>query len=209
MYRIGLTGGIASGKSTVAAMFAEAGAKVIDTDYIAHDLMAQGQPVYGQVLEAFGPEILASNGEIDRRVLGGLVFVDQAKRERLNQIVHPAVKASLRQIESQLKAQETQAGKNFLLVLVIPLLYEANMAHFVDKTIVVYCPDAVQKERLMARNNFTAEEAQARINAQLSIEIKAEKADQVIDNSRGVDFAREQLNWILGELTWDRYTAES
>jgi dephospho-CoA kinase len=212
MFRIGLTGGIASGKSAVATMLAEAGAKVVDTDLVAHQLMEPGQPVYAQVLAHFGETILAPDGQIDRRVLGGIIFADATQRDQLNQIVHPGVKDALRQLETELRAQETElaqsgAKKNFLLVLVIPLLYEVNMAHFVDKTIVVYCPEAVQKERLMARNGFSESEAQARIDAQLSIEIKAEKADEVIDNSRDLESTREQLNWILGELTWDPYTA--
>lgn len=206
MFRIGLTGGIASGKSAVATMLIEAGAKVVDTDLVAHQLMAPGQPVYEQLKAHFGAQVLAPDGQIDRRILGGIVFADADQREQLNQIVHPGVKAALRQLETDLRTEEASAKKNFLLVLVIPLLYEVNMAHFVDKTIVVYCPEAVQKERLMARNGFSEAEAQARIDAQLSIEIKAEKADDVIDNSRDLESTREQLNWILGELTWDPYT---
>ena len=207
MYRIGLTGGIASGKSAVARMLAEAGACVVDTDTLAHQLMAPGQPVYQAVVDAFGPEILALDGQIDRRILGARVFSHEADRLKLNQLVHPAVREGLRQAEAALRAQEAQQQKNFLLVLVIPLLYENNLAHLADQTIVVYCPEDVQKKRLMARNGFSAEEAEARIRSQLSIEIKAEKADEVIDNSQDLENTREQLNWILGELTWDRYTA--
>ncbi|PIQ29006.1 dephospho-CoA kinase [bacterium (Candidatus Blackallbacteria) CG17_big_fil_post_rev_8_21_14_2_50_48_46] len=208
MFRIGLTGGIATGKSVVAQMLEKQGAYVIDTDLLAHQLMEPGQPVYQAVVEAFGTEILsAPGGPIDRRILGARIFADDNLREQLNSLVHPAVKEALHQLETAIRAQEKDRNKNYLLVFVIPLLYEVNMAHFVDKTIVVYCPEAVQKERLMARNGFTPEEAEIRIRAQLSIEIKAEKADEVIDNSRDLENTREQLNWILGELKWDRYTA--
>lgn len=207
MIRLGLTGGIATGKTVVAEMLVAAGACVIDTDHLAHQLMLPGTPVYQAVVAEFGTEILRPDGQIDRRVLGARVFSDESARLRLNSLVHPAVQAELRRLEAELRARELLENRQYLLVFVIPLLYEVNMAHFVDKTIVVYCPEDVQKERLMARNGFTAEEAEARIRAQLSIEIKAEKADEVIDNSRDLENTREQLNWILGELKWDRYTA--
>lgn len=206
MIRWGLTGGIATGKSTVAKMLEAAGACVVDTDGIAHALMQPGTEVYQAIVNEFGHEILQPDGHINRRILGDKVFSDASARLRLNALVHPAVKAELQRIEAELRLRESLENRQYLVVFVIPLLYEANMAHFVDKTIVVYCPEDIQKQRLMARNGFTAEEAEARIRAQLPIEIKAEKADVVIDNSRDLENTREQLNWILGELKWDRYT---
>lgn len=211
MLRIGLTGGIATGKTLVAQYLQEAGAIVIDTDHIAHALMAPGGAAYSDVLRTFGQEILAQDGTIDRRALGALIFNDPSARERLNGLVHPHVKAEIKRLESEYQAQEAQQNKQFLLVVIIPLLFEVNMAHFVDITVVVYCPEDTQQERLMARNGWSAAEAQARIRSQLPIEDKVKKAEEVIDNSHDPELTREQVVVFLRELKnrfgWEPYHA--
>lgn len=211
MLRIGLTGGIATGKTLVAQYLQEAGAIVIDTDLVAHQLMAPGGAAYSDVLKTFGQGILAGDGTLDRRALGALIFNDAAAREQLNGLVHPHVKAEIKRLESEYLAQEEAQDRQFLLVVVIPLLFEVNMAHFVDITVVVYCPADVQQQRLMARNGWSPEEAQARMRSQLPIEDKVKKAEEVIDNSHDPDLTREQVVVFLRELKnrfgWEPYHA--
>ncbi len=209
MIRLGLTGGIASGKSTVAVLMAEAGAIILDADTIAHDLIAKGESAYDLILDAFGDSILDSVGQIDRRRLGSIVFGDEQAIKRLNAIVHPQVRAKLKAEEARYRSLEEAQGKNWLLVMMIPLLYESNLAHMVDKSVLVYCPANQQLERLMARNGFNQTEAEQRLAAQLPIETKVELADQVIDNSRDREYTRQEVKRVLGELSWDPFISES
>lgn len=209
MLRIGLTGGIASGKSTVGDMLQAAGAIVLDADAIVHDLLSPRGAAYDRVVQAFGPEILDSDREIDRRRLGSLVFGDEAARLRLNGLVHPLVREALKAAEADYRRAEAEVGRNWLLVMMIPLLFESKLRDYVDLAVVVYCPEAMQLERLMSRNGFSEPEARARIHAQLSIEAKVELADKVIDNSRDLAWTRQEVQRILGELTWDPYEPSS
>lgn len=209
MIRLGLTGGIASGKSTVAVLMAEAGAIILDADTIAHDLIAKGETAYDLVLEAFGDKILDSTGQIDRRRLGSIVFGDEQALKRLNAIVHPLVRAKLKAEEDRYRSQEQAVNQNWLLVMMIPLLYESNLAQMVDKSVLVYCPANQQLDRLMARNGFTQVEAEQRLAAQLPIEAKVELADEVIDNSRDREYTRLEVKRVLGELSWDPFVIAS
>ncbi|HEY9843103.1 MAG TPA: dephospho-CoA kinase [Candidatus Obscuribacterales bacterium] len=209
MLRLGLTGGIASGKSTVALIMQEAGAIVLDADGIVHDLMARGGAAYDQVVAAFGKEILDAQGNIDRRRLGNQVFSDEKARLRLNEVVHPLVREELKAAEARYRQAETAQGRNWLLVMMIPLLFESKLTSYVDRTVLVYCPEQRQLERLMSRNGFSAAEAQMRIKAQLSIEAKVGLADEIIDNSRDLAWVRQEVNRVLGELIWDPYEPAS
>ncbi|MGV3523565.1 MAG: dephospho-CoA kinase [Candidatus Sericytochromatia bacterium] len=205
MLRIGLTGGIATGKSTVGALMAAAGAIVVDADAVAHTVTAPDGEAYAGVVAAFGSDILQPDGHIDRVRLGARVFSDEQARLQLNQLVHPAVLERLRAEEARYRAEAETAGKNYLLVLMIPLLYETQLEQVVDQIVVVYCPPDVQLERLMSRNGLSREAAQQRLDAQLPIDEKAARADYLIDNSLTPAITRQNVNEFLGECIWEPY----
>lgn len=188
---IGLTGGLGTGKSTVASILKELGLTVIDADQIGHQLLRPGTGVYRQVLSGFGPEILKPNGEIDRRVLGKMVFNDPEKRRLLNGITHPAIKAQLRAEVDSLKAK----GEN--VVLEVPLLFEAKMEEEVDEIWVVSASGPTQMQRIMERNGMTTTEAQSRIKAQMSLAEKIAQADVVIKNEGTIADLRKQVETLL------------
>lgn len=193
--RIGLTGGIACGKSTVSNMLRERGALIVDADVIAREVVAPGEEAWQQIIDCFGKEILLENQEIDRAKLGSLVFTDEKARLKLNQIVHPAVR---KRMNEQAEAGE-KAGKE-LIILDIPLLFESKLEHLVEKIIVVYCPEEIQLERLMKRNGFTKEEAINRIHSQMPIEEKKKRGDFVIDNRGTIEETEKQVSSLYGEL---------
>jgi dephospho-CoA kinase len=189
---IGLTGGIASGKSTVAAMLRQLHMVVIDADEIARQVTAIDGEAYEPIIRAFGEDILQNDGTIDRLKLGSIVFHDENKRKLLNEIVHPVVRKKM----LQQKETYIQQGKQ-TVVLDIPLLFESRLEHLVDRIIVVYVNEEIQLERLMKRNGFSVEEATARIRAQLPLEEKIKKADAVIDNSGSIEETQQQLHDLL------------
>ncbi|OKO90805.1 dephospho-CoA kinase [Geobacillus proteiniphilus] len=193
---IGLTGGIASGKSTVSAMMRELGLPVIDADEAARAVVRPGEDAYRQIVAAFGPDILQTNGEIDRAKLGAIVFNDEEERKKLNAIVHPAVR---RKMLAEKEALVRSGAKT--VVLDIPLLFESGLTSWVDKVLVVYVDDDIQLRRLMARNGFTEEEARARIHAQWPLAEKMKRADAVINNNGTKEETRRQLLAILKQ--WD------
>jgi dephospho-CoA kinase len=193
---IGLTGGIASGKSTVTKMIRELGIPVIDADQVARDVVKVGEEAYTQIVATFGQDILQANGEIDRAKLGAIVFHNEQERKKLNAIVHPAVRRRM-MVE---KEEYVQSGAK-TIVLDIPLLFESELTHLIDKVIVVYVDDEVQLERLMKRNGFSKEEALARIRSQMPLREKVKKADAVINNNGTVEETKQQLLQILRE--WD------
>lgn len=193
---IGLTGGIASGKSTVTKMIRELGIPVIDADQVARDVVKVGEEAYTQIVATFGQDILQANGEIDRAKLGAIVFHNEQERKKLNAIVHPAVR---RRMMAE-KEEYVQSGAE-TIVLDIPLLFESELTHLIDKVIVVYVDDEVQLERLMKRNGFSKEEALARIRSQMPLREKVKKADAVINNNGTVEETKQQLLQILRE--WD------
>ncbi|MCM3210743.1 dephospho-CoA kinase [Bacillus licheniformis] len=192
---IGLTGGIASGKSTVAQMFQQCGITVVDADVIAKEAVEQGMPAYQKIAETFGEGVLLETGDIDRRKLGEIVFTNEEKRLQLNAIVHPEV----RKMMIKQRDEAIRAGERFV-VLDIPLLYESGLEHLTDKVIVVWVPMELQLERLMKRNRLNKDEALNRIHAQQSLDEKKKRADAVIDNSGSLKDTEAQLHQLLD--TW-------
>ncbi|GGE76824.1 dephospho-CoA kinase [Priestia taiwanensis] len=191
---IGLTGGIASGKSTVSTMLEEIGIPVIDADKIAKEVVEVGQEAYIKIVATFGEEILLPNGELDRLKLGAIIFNDAEKRKILNNIVHPAV----RECMNERKNRYLQAGEE-AVVLDIPLLFEGNLTNIVDKVLVVYVDEEVQLDRLMKRNDFTKEEALARIHSQMPLKEKVSRSDEAINNNGSLEETKKTLMVILGK----------
>jgi dephospho-CoA kinase len=174
MRRIGLTGGVASGKTTIANLFAAAGAVVLDTDVIAREVVEPGEPALAALVEALGDEILGTGGRLDRALLRRRVFGDETLRRTVESILHPAILAKLGR-------QAADAGGPYQ-VLVIPLLVESDLAGIVDRVLVVDCPVERQIERLMQRDGETREGAGAMLAAQVSREARLAAADDVIVN---------------------------
>lgn len=191
---IGLTGGIASGKSTVSQMIKEQGIRVVDADVIAKEAVAKGTPALQQIVQTFGEDVLLPNGELNRQQLGAIIFSDEEKRKQLNAIVHPEVrKEMLKQRDEGVSQQET------FIFLDIPLLFESQLESLVDRIIVVYTTPELQLSRLMNRNDLSEEEALNRIHSQQSLEEKCKKADRVIENTQDLAFIRKQLQNILND----------
>jgi dephospho-CoA kinase len=200
---VGLSGGIGSGKSTVAATFTELGACVVDADAIVHDLQAAGSPVLDELSDEFGPEIIAADGSLDRAALGDIVFRDPDARKRLGAIMHPKVGAEMMR---QLAAGRDSGAA--LVVLDVPLLFEGIRAGTgistqldLHSTIAVHVPPAMQLERQIARDGCTREEAQRRIDSQLPIDEKKQLADFVIDNAGTREETRDQVERLFARLT--------
>lgn len=189
---IGLTGGIASGKSTVSEMFRELSIPVIDADVIAREVVEQGKPAYNKIVEAFGTEVLQQDGELDRPKLGSIVFYNEEKRLQLNKIVHPAVREEMN-IQKELYIKKGVQA----VVLDIPLLFESKLTSLVDRVLVVAVTPNTQLNRLMKRNNFSEEEATARIQSQMPLEEKVKNADEVINNDGTIMGTKTQLQVIL------------
>lgn len=192
----GLTGGIATGKSTVAAVFEEAGARLIDADRIAREVVRKGTSAYRDIVAHFGMDVVCGDGEIDRRRLAAIVFNDPAAQRALEDIVHPQVKREVDRRVGEIRRQAPEA----IIILDIPLLFEAGMQAGLDAVIVVYAPERLQLERLMARDGLTEPEAVARIRAQMPIESKKALATRVIDNSGSREQTREQTLEVYRQL---------
>lgn len=193
---IGLTGSIATGKSTVSAMFRDLNIHVIDADQIAREVVEPGEKAYREVVDHFGESILQEDRTLNRQKLGSIVFADASKRVQLNNIIHPAIrKKMLEQRDALIKAEEK------CVVLDIPLLFESNLTNYVEKIMVVFVDEKTQLIRLMKRDNLTKEEALERINSQLPIKEKVDLADATIDNSGTVEHSLKQLKDILA--TWN------
>jgi len=202
----GLSGGIGSGKSTVAALLAELGARVIDADAIVHELQAPESPLLAELAEAFGSDILDASGALDRAALGAIVFRDAEARTRLGAIMHPRVG-----VEMMRRIATARDADVDLVVLDIPLLFEGMKAGTgisrqlaFDATVVVHVPEALQTERQVARDGCTSEEALRRIRAQLPIDEKRDMADFVIDNSGSREETERQVRDLYRRLTADR-----
>ncbi|WP_096202721.1 dephospho-CoA kinase [Bacillus sp. FJAT-45350] len=189
---IGLTGGIASGKSTISNLLKTYGIAVIDADQIARDVVEPGNDAYKQIVEHFGTEILETDGTIARKKLGTVIFNDPKERKTLNGIVHPAIRQKMRDE----KDRYFEEGEE-VVVYDIPLLFESDLRHMVDKTLLVYVDDNVQFERLLHRDQTTKEEAQSRINSQMPLTEKKSLADEVIDNNGTIEQTEAQLQAIL------------
>lgn len=178
MLVVGLTGGIATGKSTVARMLRARGAVVLDADALVHELQAPGTEVYRAILDAFGPDILAPDGTLDRQKLGARIFADPEARRRLEAIVHPPVMAELRRRVEALRRD----GRTRLCVVEAALLVEEGRRGIVDRVVVVTAPEAEQVARLRAKTGLGEEEAWRRVRAQLPAAAKARRADHVLVN---------------------------
>ncbi|MDP3890146.1 MAG: dephospho-CoA kinase [Nocardioides sp.] len=192
--RVGLTGGVASGKSTVAAMLAELGAVVIDADQLAREVVAKGTPGLAQVVEEFGPGLLGPDGELDRPAMGRLVFGDDAARKRLEAIVHPLV-------FERYAALEASAPEGAVVVHDIPLLAEAGRGAEFDAVLVVDVPREVQVERMLRDRGWTREDAESRIAAQATREDRLAIATHVIENTGTLEDLHERVAEVFESVT--------
>ncbi|MBB4824231.1 dephospho-CoA kinase [Sporosarcina luteola] len=191
---IGLTGSIASGKSTVAAMLRDKGYPIVDADEISKQVVEPGSPVLDEIIEAFGETIVLENGHLNRAKLGDLIFNNIERRQKLNGIIHPAVRKEM------LRQREEWVAKGASTVIMdIPLLFESRLQPFVDRILVVSVERELQKSRLMERNGFSEEEAESRISSQLSMELKERGADAVLNNNGTLEATEQQLDSILAE----------
>ena len=189
---IGLTGGIASGKSTVSTILKSMGLALIDADIIAREVVNVGAEAYHQIVETFGIEVLLPDQTIDRKKLGSIIFNDEEKRVLLNQIVHPAVrKKMIKEKERYLSNGEKT------VILDIPLLFESKLTKLVDRTLLVYVNSEVQLERLMKRDNLSQEDALARISSQMPLYEKINLADAIIDNNGTFEELEAQIHQLL------------
>jgi dephospho-CoA kinase len=189
---VGLTGGIASGKSLVGAMFVKLGAALIDTDVIAREVVAPGEPGLAAVIAEFGPGVVSPSGDLNRPALRSLVFADDARRQRLEAILHPLIR-------SRTRAKLAELAVPYALVAV-PLLVETSFGELVDRILVVDCPESLQLERLMRRDAIPKPEALAMLRAQIDRATRLKAAHDIIDNSGTTETTRRQV-----ELTHRRY----
>jgi dephospho-CoA kinase len=185
----GLTGPIATGKSTVSTILKDLGAFIVDADKVARDVVAPGMRAWEEIVRIFGKDILHAKGEIDRESLARIVFNDSTMRRMLEEIIHPDVMRVMDEEISSIKAGFPDA----VVILDVPLLIETGMHKGVSEVIVVYCPEDMQIMRLMIRDKISEEEALARVRAQISIEEKRRYASLLIDNSASVDETRKQV----------------
>lgn len=192
--RVGLTGGVATGKSTVSQMLSELGATVIDADAIARDVVARGTPGLDAVVAQFGTDMLDSNGNLDRPAMGRLVFGDASARRRLEAIVHPLVYERIVELEGQ-------APDDALIVHDIPLLAESGRADTFDAVVVVDAPPEVQIERMVRMRGWSEEDAIARLHAQASRADRLAVATHVIDNAGLLEALRTRVGELYTELT--------
>ncbi|MCU9614175.1 dephospho-CoA kinase [Caldibacillus lycopersici] len=185
---IGVTGGIATGKSTVSALIKEQGFTVIDADIAARQVVEPGEVAHQQIIENFGIDLLLENGQINRQKLGSIVFHDEEKRQLLNSIVHPEVRKKM----NDEKQAAFERGEQ-VIFLDIPLLFESKLTAMVEKIIVVYVDEQTQLSRLMNRNGLSKEDALSRIQSQISIEEKVKLGDAIIDNRGSIEDTKHQL----------------
>ena len=196
-YILGLTGSIATGKSTVAKLFLSAGIPVVDADLGARAVVLPGAPGLADIIEHFGEAYLLSDGTLDRKRLGALIFSDREKRKELDVLLKERISDW---IQAEKERYISEGHK--LIVLDIPLLYEGGYEDSCDAVMVVYVPEELQVQRLMSRNHLDADEAARRMQSQLSIEKKKELADFVIDNSGTIEETKKQVNdWLLKHRT--------
>ena len=192
----GLTGGAASGKSTVARMFQDLGARIIDADRIGHEMLRSSSPASVEILRQFGKGILDDSGEIDRSRLGRIVFGDLQKLQQLNAIVHPRIIARVEDLAAQYHADDPGA----VILVDAALIFEAGIGGRFDKVVVAWCRPDQQIERLMAKSGLTREEAERRIAAQMPAEEKRRRADYLIDCSGSLESTREQVRRVYADL---------
>ncbi len=191
--RVGLTGGVASGKSTVAALLEELDAVVIDADQLAREVVEPGTPGLAAVVDAFGPDVLAADGSLDRPALGAVVFADEVARRRLERILHPLIRGRAAEMEAA-------APPGALVVHDIPLLVETGQGDAFDAVLVVDVPVETQVDRMVTQRGWTREDAEARVAAQASREQRLAAATYVIDNTGTRDDLRERVTEVVDLL---------
>jgi dephospho-CoA kinase len=196
MLRVGLTGGIATGKSTVGAMFVELGCHLIESDQITHQLFEPGQAVHAAVVKQFGNRILALDGTIDRRILGDIVFKDPQARARLNSMVHPAIIQRQQEWLQDMEGQDPHG----IAIVDAALMIEVGTYKNYDKVIVVTCSPEMQRGRLRARSALSEDEIESRIRSQMPNEEKIKYADFVIDNSGSIQSTHVQVETVYRQL---------
>lgn len=195
MLVVGLTGGIASGKSTVSQMIEEAGVPVICLDELSHEAVRPGKPALADIRREFGEQVIGENGELDRTSMAEVVFKDERKRKVLESIIHPRV---AEEKAERITALEKQGHK--VVVVDVPLLYEVHWDRHCDLVVVVYTPREDQERRLVIRDGLSLEEARLRLDAQMPIEEKKRRADLVIDNSGTKGQTRAQVEQVLDHI---------
>lgn len=196
MIVVGLTGGIASGKSTVSKIFDEAGAVVIDADRLARQVVEPGKSAWKEIRAQFGRRVFKPDGALDRERLGEIVFHQNRLRRQLEAIIHPRIRAHMDESLRKLAVSKPES----VVVLDVPLLLETGMEKGLAEVIVVYAPAAVQRRRLMLRDGFSADQAQARIDAQMPMEQKRSRATLVIDNGGDLSETEKQAMAIYRDL---------
>ena len=189
---IGLTGGIASGKSTVASMLKKEGITVIDADVESRLAVEKGEEAYDRIVNHFSKNILLEDGSINRAKLGEIIFNNNEERMKLNEIVHPAVRKRM----LQRKENAINKGES-VIILDIPLLFESEFTELVDKTLLVFVDEDIQLQRLMERNHYSRQEALARIHSQMPLIEKKRLADVIIDNNGSIEQTELQLKHVL------------
>ncbi|RCW57411.1 dephospho-CoA kinase [Halanaerobium sp. ST460_2HS_T2] len=190
---IGLTGGIATGKSTAAEYLAQKGARIIDADQISHKISRQGEKGWQLVVEEFGDQILKADGEFDRERLGEIVFSDPVKRKKLESILHPLIIYEMKEQAHQYLEDDE------IVVFMAPLLYETGLDRFCDQIWVIASSEEQQINRLKKRNNFTRKEALKRINSQMPLSEKRKRADKVVENNSTIEDLKTKL-----DLNWEK-----
>ncbi len=196
MLRVGLTGGLASGKSFVGHSLADLGCHLIEADELGHQVLLPGGEAYDAVIDEFGNQILDDEGMIDRRRLGALVFNDTERLAKLNSLVHPPVRAR----EKELEARASQIDPGGIVVVEAAILIETGSYKGFDRLIVAACPPEVQLERAMRRSGLTEDEVRARLSRQLPLEEKVKVADYVIDTSGSKEHTLEQVRKVYESL---------
>jgi dephospho-CoA kinase len=196
MLKVGLTGGIATGKSYVLSVFGELGCNILDADLTAREVVEPGQPAFQEIVAHFGREILGLDGTLDRTKLGAIVFNDAGKREKLNSIVHPKVYEA----QAHWLAEVESRNPDAIAIIDAALLIETGSYRRFDKLIVVHCEPEIQIERLMARNHLSRTEALARIASQMPSAEKLRYADYSIDTTLGFEDTRRQVEAIFKQL---------
>ena len=192
MKKIGITGGIATGKSTVSDYLRQQGYTVVDADEAARAVVAPMSLGIDKVIDAFGRQMVKSDGQLDRELLGSVIFKDEAKRDQLNHLLHPLI---IDWMDQQIAKAETE-----IVFVDVPLLYEVGYDQKVDQVWLVYVNRLTQLQRLMERNHLTNQAANQRIDSQWSLEVKKEKADVVINNEGDLDALYRQIDQLLEEL---------
>ena len=195
---VGLTGGIVSGKSTVASMFRDLGAKIIDADKLGHSVILPNKPAWKKIVKIFGKDILKNDLTIDREKLGKTVFTNQTLLKKLNEITHPEITKLIKK-EINLAKNKTN-NQEKVLIIDAALIYETKIDRFMDKIIVVYIDKDEQIKRLIKRNNLSKDEALQRVRSQIPMKEKAKMADYVIDNNDTLDKTKEQVEKMWQSL---------